>query len=539
MAVDDVINQSKSRLEALTAPIDGGAGADVSFEDQFDRVKNEVDKMTSMEGGKVEWPVVISNCEEMLSVKGKDFRVALYFAAARSMTGGLEGLLDGFVLLQELDEQYWTTMGPALKRPKARGNLCEWFAKLVAVPFTTLQPTLQQADLVNAIEKVSRGVDGDLADKLGEAYPGMHSIRSVIKNLVNATPKPPPPPPREASSEPEPVQVYASSEPQTYSGGASSGEGGLSSASITDTNTATAAMDEVGLILMRMGDALRTADNKDPNAYRLSRQGYWLQLAQTPPSDNSVMMIPGPNYDAKDRLEGFLSTEDWGNLIELSEAYANAAPLWLDPQRYIATALERLEALDARTAGMRELASMLGRAPGLHLLQFNDNTPLADDATRAWIEDEVQKMGGGGGGGGGGARAGSPLDKAVAEAKNLLANDQLPEGLTLVHKALGSVTKPVDRFRGRLEIAKLCLAAGQIGIARAQLDGLDKQAAHHRLSEWEPALCTDLYSALFAAHRGMNQMEEPTPEARARETAAFERLCQLDAGAALKLMLGQ
>jgi type VI secretion system protein VasJ len=37
----------------------------------------------------------------------------------------------------------------------------------------------------------------------------------------------------------------------------------------------------------------------------------------------------------------------------------------------------------------------------------------------------------------------------------------------------------------------------------------------------------------------MNQMEEPTPEARARETAAFERLCQLDAAAALKLMLGQ
>ncbi len=147
---------------------------------------------------------------------------------------------------------------------------------------------------------------------------------------------------------------------------------------------------------------------------------------------------------------------------------------------------------------MRELASMLGRAPGLHTLQFNDNTPLADDTTRAWIEDEVQKMGGsGGGGGGGGARAGSPLDKAVAEAQNLLANEQLPEALTLIHKALNSVTKPVDRFRGRLEIAKLCLAAGQTGIARAQLDGLDKLAEHHRLSEWEPALCTDLYSALL------------------------------------------
>ena len=299
-------------------------------------------------------------------------------------------------------------------------------------------------------------------------------------------------------------------------------------------------MDEVGRVLVRMGDALRAADLKDPNAYRLSRQGYWITVNQVPHSDDSVTMIPGPSYDAKDRLEGLLAAADWENLIGLGEAYAAEAPLWLDPQRYIATALESLEAPEARAAGMRELASMLGRAAGMHTLQFNDNTPLADEATRAWIEDEVQKMGGaGGGGGGGGARAGSPLDKAIAEAKNLLASEQLIEGLALIHRALGNVTKPADRFRGRLELAKLCIQANQMGIARAALEGLDKIAEHHRLFEWEPALSTDLYSAMFTAHRAMNQAEEPTPEARAKETAAFERLCQLDVGAALKLTLAQ
>ena len=333
------------------------------------------------------------------------------------------------------------------------------------------------------------------------------------------------------------MQQYSSPEP-TFSGGSSSGEGGLSAASITDTDAAISAMDEVGRILMRMGDALRTADNTNANAYRLSRQGYWLQVNQTPPNEGSVTMIPAPNTAAKDQLEGLLASEDWDGMIRLGEALAAEAPLWLDPHRYIAVALERLEAFDARSAGMRELASVIARAPGLHTLQFNDSTPLADDATRAWIDDEVQKMGGGGGGGGGGTRAASPLDKALAEAKNLVASEQLLDGLALVQKALGNVTKPVDRFRARLEIAKLCLQAGQIGIARAQLDGLDNLAAHHRLSEWDPALCADLYGALFAAHRGMNQAEEPTPEARARQTAAFERLCELDASSAIKLMLG-
>jgi len=47
-----------------------------------------------------------------------------------------------------------------------------------------------------------------------------------------------------------------------------------------------------------------------------------------------------------------------------------------------------------------------------------------------------------------------------------------------------------------------------------------------------------MYSALFAANRGMNRGQEVLPEARAREEAAFAKLCQLDAAAALKLAAG-
>src|SRR5262245_28702074 len=115
MAVEDVISLSKDRLEALLAPINGGVGADVSFDDTFDLVKNEVEKLQSISGGKVDWGSVASNAEAILSDKGKDFRVALYYAAARSITGGLEGLLDSLVLLSELTAAYWEKMGPPLR----------------------------------------------------------------------------------------------------------------------------------------------------------------------------------------------------------------------------------------------------------------------------------------------------------------------------------------------------------------------------------------------------------------------------------------
>src|ERR1700742_962219 len=102
MAVEDGVNASKAQLEPLRAPINGAAGADISYDEMFDKVKAEVEKMTSMSGGKVDWNAISSSSDELLSDKGKDFRVALYYAAARSQIEGLPGLLVGFVLPHEL-----------------------------------------------------------------------------------------------------------------------------------------------------------------------------------------------------------------------------------------------------------------------------------------------------------------------------------------------------------------------------------------------------------------------------------------------------
>ena len=52
---------------------------------------------------------------------------------ARSIDG-VSGLLDGFVLLSELIAAFWTTMGPPLKRPKARGNLCTLVRRVSRAP---------------------------------------------------------------------------------------------------------------------------------------------------------------------------------------------------------------------------------------------------------------------------------------------------------------------------------------------------------------------------------------------------------------------
>jgi hypothetical protein len=135
----------------------------------------------------------------------------------------------------------------------------------------------------------------------------------------------------------------------------------------------------------------------------------------------------------------------------------------------------------------------------------------------------------------------SSVEAKMNEARALVANGgALPDAIQLVIKAGAGAQTPADRLRAKLAVAQLCNEFQQFLVARSALEGLDRVVEQHRLWEWEPALCVDFYAALYQAHRGLNAaygMEVP-PDLRAKETAAFDRLCQLDPGAALKFTIG-
>jgi len=107
-------------------------GEDVSYHELFDAMKVEVDKLTAIEGGKTDWQAIANNSEELLTNLSKDFRVMINYVAGRTMTSGIAGMLDGFVILQEFTTSSWETMFPPLKRPRIRGNAVAWFSDAVA-----------------------------------------------------------------------------------------------------------------------------------------------------------------------------------------------------------------------------------------------------------------------------------------------------------------------------------------------------------------------------------------------------------------------
>ena len=87
MNADEFIAAARERLSDLISPIDGGPGADVSYDESFETMKGEVDKMQAIEGGRVDWETIASNGKEILEERSKDFRVILYWAAAKTKLG--------------------------------------------------------------------------------------------------------------------------------------------------------------------------------------------------------------------------------------------------------------------------------------------------------------------------------------------------------------------------------------------------------------------------------------------------------------------
>jgi type VI secretion system protein VasJ len=146
------------------------------------------------------------------------------------------------------------------------------------------------------------------------------------------------------------------------------------------------------------------------------------------------------------------------------------------------------------------------------------------------------------------------LAEPMKEARGLAVKGELSKAIDVVTVAASAASSPVDRFRGRLAVAELCLQAGKFAVARGQLEGLAEIVEEHSLTTWDPALCAEVYAGLFAAHKATNDalkpkpgtpiapgqpIPGPSPEALAEERRVFEQLCQLDPAEALKLAGGK
>ena len=517
------------RLAPLLAPMAGAnpAGADISYDTDFETIKAEIDKLSSVDNSEPSWGKIEQLGTELLLQKGKDFRVVSWMAVAKCKTSSWRGFAESLVLYNALARAYWDTMYPEARRARARLNAIAWMADMIDQHLTAKDVTFADGNDVRTADEALKDLDQFLAEKLGDAYVGPGMLRSLLRDKVRAIPEPPP----EPSAQTEEVTNEAPVEEVT--------QAPVEAAPPAfDPESAERSVTTSAEAIIAAAAILRGADPTRAWAYELQRRALWLSVREPPAGDGTTIYNSGPDSSVVQTFTDLRQAENWPGLLSGAEEQTTQHPFWLDLHRHVSDAMERLGPLynAARAAIGREVTHFVSRFPGLPDLKFSDGTtPLADPATRSWLEAEARKHGGGSAASAAASAEDDAVAERLAEARKMVQDGKVADGLAIALALADRAPDARTRFKARLSVSKMALDVPKPALARAMLEHLVGDIERHGLETWEPALCATAYSYLLAATREVSRAKGGSPDLEAKEQFIFDKLCRLDPASAIKL----
>lgn len=517
-------------LSARAIRPDAPTGDSARDTPEFEFLQGEIRKLEAPDQPTVNWEGVGKTSIEILGTRSKDLLVAAYLTLAAYETDGFAGLLAGVTLLRDLVDQHWEKIFP--ERPRGRGAAFEWLNErgARAIERGGKRPTAETVP--PALEIV-----GALEDKVGsllDVAPMLGELRRALEEVSNSI----------AQSAPAPVASGATAAPSEYVPDAPAAPSGPPQiTAIESPEDCDKALEEVA----RLGDLcagwIRSQEPSDPLGYRFIRMLYWRQLRETPPNEDGVTVLPDFDPAVLDGLEQQLGAADYAPLLEQTEALFLTAPLWLDISRYTVLALDAQGAdfKPAADAVVFEMSNMLKRVPEIVKLKTSGGLPLADDATKKWIQKRV--MAGAAmdmgfapvEGAGARPRGGEGFPEAQKEARKLARGNKLSAALKLLGDGRARAERLEDRVIWKLEAARLCMTAGRQEMALAQLEALDDELRRSSIEDWDPELCAEILRDLLRCRQQVAQSADFAPSEHARSRELMGRLCRLDLVSALEL----
>jgi type VI secretion system protein ImpA len=253
----------------------------------------------------------------------------------------------------------------------------------------------------------------------------------------------------------------------------------------------------------------------------------------------SYDFLVSPATETRQSLKRLAAESNWEELMRAAIAAAGepCGRAWLDVHRYVWKAGSEGGYPAVAGAVVSTMQGLLKDIPEIPGWTLNDDTPAANPETQRWLQEtvlppppaveseppvfttpaETQAA----------AAEGAPPD-ALEIARDFIRRGQLPQAIQLLMRDAAQQPSGRARFQRRLQIAQLCMNAGQGKIAHPVLEELVKEIEERRLEEWEdgemlsPALALLLQCLAGGDNNG------------ARE-ALFSRLCRIDPIAAMNI----
>jgi type VI secretion system protein VasJ len=556
-------------LEAIRQPIPGEnrAGLDVTYDDDFQRIKSEIDrigkvtakvdqeraaadakqlkKMTSkqhremekkrergqaidaksMVGDKsgVDYPMIIDLTSRILTEKSKDLRVASYLCLALFREQGMAGMVEGLMTINILMQEYWDDLFPVKERMAVRKGAFDFLAYRLteALEGTTIHTN--DRSYLESSRALLAGLQKDLEVKIPDNPPSLFSLKKLVDDCLEKAIK-------SAHIESTPSDLKEEPDVTQLSSPAESMD--------TEVRSQQDAFDEIKKAALY----LRVHDQKGVMSYRLLRIMRWDALITEPLNENGKTKIEPPPVQRRDYLLSLMQEGQWDKLLEEAEVSFTQPPFhfWFDLQRLTDAAMEALDGFHTvRMAVIGELAIFLRRLPGLPKLTFMDETPFADLETRDWIEETVMPVleESESSASGFAPVADDELARRFDDAKSVLSREGLADAIAFLQDGAKLDLSRKTRFYQRLYMAMLCMRGNQPKMARPLLEELDREIEKYSIDEWEPSLALQVWTNLQKCHKLLSEDSSIQSEQQNKENAAtvFDKICRLDVQHALAI----
>lgn len=494
---------------------DAPCGESVRYEEEFEKIKAEIDRLSEND-----FELVAELSTGLLKEKTKDLMVASYMAYALTRLDGVSGLVEGIGVLNLLMETFWEDVFP--KRVNGRSNALQFFVQRSAEVLEGHKPTADERDDVAIALSRIETFQTFVMEAMEENAPAVSGLKRVLTEIERRLPKP------EVEEKPA----------------ADSGGDGPSASSGQPEEIQSKS--DASKVLLKVCSYLREEDVSSPTPYRLMRAHRWSGIVAVPPNTDGKTRIPAPLEQRRTYLETLLEGDDPDTLLKEAEAsfQQGSFHFWFELQRMIASAMDALgeEFNAARQAILQDTALLINRMPELLELSYADGTPFVSPLCREWMEADVVSLLGQASESE--ARPSTEesdetpgLEAQRKEAVGLLNKGDLQGAISLLRSGGDNDRSARDRFLRQLYLADLCVKGKRPSIARTILEGLDVSIERHGLSDWEPDLALEAWSALHGCYKAL---QAKAPQSEKAEIAKamngiFDKICRVDAGYALSL----
>lgn len=304
--------------------------------------------------------------------------------------------------------------------------------------------------------------------------------------------------------------------------------------------------DDASAAVQRLATYMHSQRPGSSVPYLLQTSIRWGELRREGPKPPPDMLV-APSSEVRSGLKMAAAEKAWGDLMSRGMATLPEAcsRVWLDLHRYLWQAASTNGYKQFADAVVYSVQQILAEYPDMPEWTFMDDTAVANAETLKWVEEHVRS---------GAATAPAtaavvaapvapppmtitlPVAAALADgppdafvqAAELAAAGQLGAATTLLARDAAGQASGRMRYSRRMQIAELCLAAGNSGVATPILRELVDEMERRNLESWEAGdLITKPIALLLRSQNGTMDAAE--------HASLFTRLCRLDPSAALNL----